>query len=185
MPALRLKKKFFRKGKGGRKGERHRCVREVLPLTRPELGMGPATLAHALTRNQTGDLFIRRPVLSPLSHAGQGHVALEPGEGSGQQGSRGQNPQVWRQSCVLRGPRASPFLHGRVSAAAETPVVWGQQAGWRVFWGVRGDEGTWGPAWKPVVASEDVRRSSSPPVMPSLEPAPESPWDLGSTSSLG
>ena len=32
----------------------------------------PETQAWALTRNQTNDLLVRRPVLSPLSHTSQG-----------------------------------------------------------------------------------------------------------------
>ena len=36
----------------------------------------PATLACALTGNQTGDLSVRRPVLNPLSHTSQGPPSI-------------------------------------------------------------------------------------------------------------
>ena len=38
----------------------------------PNLGTWPTTQAHALTRNRTSDLLVRRPALNPLSHTSQG-----------------------------------------------------------------------------------------------------------------
>ena len=38
----------------------------------PPSGKRPATQACALTRNQTCDLFVQKPVLNPLSHTSQG-----------------------------------------------------------------------------------------------------------------
>ena len=38
----------------------------------PPLGTWPTTQACALTRNQTNDLLVHRPVLNPLSHTSQG-----------------------------------------------------------------------------------------------------------------
>ena len=43
-----------------------------LPLSRPHLGTWPATQAHALNGNRTGNLWVCRSVLSPLSHTSQG-----------------------------------------------------------------------------------------------------------------
>ena len=50
------------------------CERYIdwLPLKRPQLGTCPATQACALTRNQTSNFLVCRPVLSPLSHTSQG-----------------------------------------------------------------------------------------------------------------
>ncbi|XP_053529230.1 DNA mismatch repair protein Mlh3 isoform X3 [Artibeus jamaicensis] len=54
------------------------CEREMyqLPLTCPQLGTWPAIQACALNENQTGDLSVRRPALSPLSHASQSQSDL-------------------------------------------------------------------------------------------------------------
>ena len=43
-----------------------------LPLAHSLLGTWPATQACALTGNQTGDPFVHRPALNPLSHTNQG-----------------------------------------------------------------------------------------------------------------
>ena len=42
-----------------------------LPLMCPAPGTWPTTQACALTGNQTSNLWIRRPVLNPLSHTSQ------------------------------------------------------------------------------------------------------------------
>ena len=55
-----------------REGEKHRCVRERLPLACPQLGTWPATQACALTGNRTRDLLVLRLVLNPLNHTSQG-----------------------------------------------------------------------------------------------------------------
>ena len=54
------------------------CERYIdqLPLARPQLGTLPAIQACALTRNQTGDLLVCRPVLNPLNHTSQGKKIL-------------------------------------------------------------------------------------------------------------
>ena len=69
---------IFREGREGRReGERGRessmCERYInqLSLTHPQLGMGPATQACALTGNRTADLSVHRLALSPLSHTYQ------------------------------------------------------------------------------------------------------------------
>ena len=51
---------------------RDRNINVWLPLTHPPLGTWPATQAHALTGNRTGDPLVRRSVLNPLSHTSQG-----------------------------------------------------------------------------------------------------------------
>ena len=62
----------------GREKERERnidmCERHIdwMPLTHPQLGNWPAVQACALTRNQTGNLPVCRPVLNPLSHTSKG-----------------------------------------------------------------------------------------------------------------
>ena len=43
-----------------------------LSLAHPQLGTQPTTQACVLTWNQTGDLWVPRPALSPLSHTSQG-----------------------------------------------------------------------------------------------------------------
>ena len=62
---------------GDEKGEKHRCrwgrYINWLPLTCPHPGTWPTAQACALTRNQTSDLSVHRPALSPLSHINQGH----------------------------------------------------------------------------------------------------------------
>ena len=62
-----------------REGEREEtlmCKRYMdwLPLTRPQLGTWPLTQACALTGNRTGDLWVCRPALNPLSHTSQGKI---------------------------------------------------------------------------------------------------------------
>ena len=47
-----------------------------LPLTRPQLGTWPITQACDLTRNQTGDLLVCRPALSPLNYTHQGNIYI-------------------------------------------------------------------------------------------------------------
>ena len=58
-----------REGKGGKEGEEHQCV---VDLVRPLLGTWPSTQACALTGNQTGELLVLRAALSPLSYTSQG-----------------------------------------------------------------------------------------------------------------
>ena len=50
------------------------CERYInwLPLTCPHLGVWPATQACALSGNQTSNLSICKPELTPLSHTSQG-----------------------------------------------------------------------------------------------------------------
>ena len=62
-----------------REGEREEtlmCKRYMdwLPLTCPQLGTWPLTQACALTGNRTGDLWVCRPALNPLSHTSQGKI---------------------------------------------------------------------------------------------------------------
>ena len=60
-------------------GEEREAEREEhtdwLPLMGPQLGKWLTTQACDLTGNQTGDLSVRRPVLSALSHTSQGYCA--------------------------------------------------------------------------------------------------------------
>ena len=51
------------------------CERYIdwLPLVNPQLETWPTTQACALTRNQTGDLWVLRPALTLLSYASQGY----------------------------------------------------------------------------------------------------------------
>ena len=51
------------------------CKRNIdqLPLTHPHLWPWPTTQSCALTRNQTGDLWVCSPALNPLSHTSQGN----------------------------------------------------------------------------------------------------------------
>ena len=46
------------------------CMRNVnwLPLAQAQVGTWPATQAHALTRNQIGDLSVFEMTPNPLSH---------------------------------------------------------------------------------------------------------------------
>ena len=64
----------------GGEGERERTLCEryihLLPLSCPQVGTWPATQACALTRNQTVNLWVRRPMLSPLSPTSQGRPPL-------------------------------------------------------------------------------------------------------------
>ena len=52
------------------------CERHIdpLPLTRLHPGTWPTTKACALTRNQTNNLSVLRPVLNPLSHTSLGQT---------------------------------------------------------------------------------------------------------------
>ena len=52
----------------GREKDRERNINVWLSLCDPPLQTWPATQACALTRNQTGDPLVCRPVLNPLSH---------------------------------------------------------------------------------------------------------------------
>ena len=67
---LKIFKIYFQRGEG-RERERKRNISVWLPLTCPLLGTWPKTQTCALTRNQTGDPLICRPVLNPLSHSSQ------------------------------------------------------------------------------------------------------------------
>ena len=62
---------FLERGEG-REKEREKNGNVWLPLTRPQLGTWPTTLACALTGNQTGDPLGPRSALNPLSHTSQG-----------------------------------------------------------------------------------------------------------------
>ena len=53
--------------------ERERNISVWLPLTHPLLGTWPATQAHALTGNRTGNLPVLRLALNALSHTSQGN----------------------------------------------------------------------------------------------------------------
>ena len=56
---------------GGREKEGERNINQ-LPLAGAQVGTWPATL----TRNQTGDLSLRRPALNPKSHTSQGPICM-------------------------------------------------------------------------------------------------------------
>ena len=56
--------------------ERERNINVWLCLTCPQLGTYPATQACALTRNGTGDLSVRGPMLKPLNHTSQGQTSI-------------------------------------------------------------------------------------------------------------
>ena len=64
---------FLERGEGKEK-ERERNINVWLPLTRPLLGTWSTPQACALTRNQTLNPLLRRPVLNPLSHTSRGSV---------------------------------------------------------------------------------------------------------------
>ena len=67
---------FREKGEGGEK-ERERNMDVCLVASHtPQPRIWPATQARALTGNQTGNLSVRRPVLSPLSHTSQGDTTV-------------------------------------------------------------------------------------------------------------
>ena len=66
---------FLERGEG-REKERERSINVWLSLMRSLLGTSPATQACALTRNQTSDPLVPRPVLNPLSHMSQGNDAF-------------------------------------------------------------------------------------------------------------
>ena len=56
----------------GREKERERNINVRLPLVCPQLGTWPATQAHALTGNQTGNHLVRSLGLNSLSHTSHG-----------------------------------------------------------------------------------------------------------------
>ena len=56
-----------------REGEKHQCV--VASYTRPR-GIWPTTQACALTGNWTGNPWVHRPALNPLSHTSQGKMFI-------------------------------------------------------------------------------------------------------------
>ena len=60
---------FLDRGEG-----RERNINVWLPLEHPLLGTWPATLACALTGNQTGDPLVCGPALNLLSHTSQGYL---------------------------------------------------------------------------------------------------------------
>ena len=62
---------FLEKGEG-REKEREGNTNAWLPPTCPLLGTWPTTQACALTGNGTGDPFVHRPALNPLSHTSRG-----------------------------------------------------------------------------------------------------------------
>ena len=61
-----FKKRFylFLERGAGKEKEKHRG----LPLTHPQLGTWLTAQACALTGNQTSDVLVHRPVLSPMIH---------------------------------------------------------------------------------------------------------------------
>ena len=67
---------LFLEGGEGRQKERERNINmwniDLLPLTCPQLRTWPTTQAYALTGNRSGNLFVHRLVLNPLSHTSQG-----------------------------------------------------------------------------------------------------------------
>ena len=71
---------FQREGKGPRKRGRETWMLErninQLPLICPLSGTRPATQACALTRNQTGDLFLYKQTSHPLTHTSQGNFFI-------------------------------------------------------------------------------------------------------------
>ena len=62
---------------GEREGKKHRCVRDGLPLSHPQLGTWPVTQACALM-NWTSDFLVHRLALNPLSHTWDQFVLLKP-----------------------------------------------------------------------------------------------------------
>ena len=58
----------------GREKERDRNINVWLPLAHPQLEIWPATQAHALTGNRTGDPLVHRLALYPLSHNSQSWI---------------------------------------------------------------------------------------------------------------
>ena len=60
----------------GREKERERNFNVWVPLVRPLLRTWPTTQACALTGNQTGNPFVHRPALNPLSHTSQGNIKI-------------------------------------------------------------------------------------------------------------
>ena len=61
----------------GREGETEgETINVWLPLTHPLLGTWPTTQAHPLTGNPTGNPFVHRLALNPLSHTSQCCVLL-------------------------------------------------------------------------------------------------------------
>ena len=70
-----LKKDFiylFLDRREGREKGKERNINVWLHLVCSLLGTQPTTQACALTRNRTGDPFLCRPALNPLSHSSQG-----------------------------------------------------------------------------------------------------------------
>ena len=107
-----------------REGERERNISLWLPLVHPLLGTWPATQAFALTGNQTGDLLVHRPALSPLSHTSQGYfifferfIFLFALREKGREGEReGEKQPCVRDvliSCLLCAPCWGPGLQPR------------------------------------------------------------------------
>ena len=63
-------------GKGGRRGEKHQCVREILSsclLHMPQPGTRPTTQSRALTR-RARDLLFCGMTFSQVSHTSQGET---------------------------------------------------------------------------------------------------------------
>ena len=61
---------FRERGKeGGSEEEKYQCV---VPLAHPQAGTQPAIQACALTGTQSGDLWVHRLRLNPLSYTSQG-----------------------------------------------------------------------------------------------------------------
>ena len=63
---------YFLEREEGREKVRERNINVWLPLMRPLLVTWPATQAGALTRNQTRDPLVCRPMLNSLSYTSQG-----------------------------------------------------------------------------------------------------------------
>ena len=59
-----------------REKDKERNINVWLSLVCPLLGTWPATQAHVLNVNQTGDPLVLRLALSPLSNTSQGHCLI-------------------------------------------------------------------------------------------------------------
>ena len=67
---------MFRERRGEGERGKETCNRRIdlLPLAPPQMETWPTTQTSDLTGNQTGDLSVCRPLLSPLSHTSQGFI---------------------------------------------------------------------------------------------------------------
>ena len=67
---------LFLERREGKEKERERNINVWLPPTHPLPGTWPLIQACALTRNQTGNPLVCRPVLNPLSYTSQSYILL-------------------------------------------------------------------------------------------------------------